>query len=81
MVDFRRRFFARRFAFAWEKVADQTVVDGFANVFAGWVYSLGLASRRVQRGSLREYVLFIVIGLLVVFVLISVFRVSAIAGH
>jgi NADH:ubiquinone oxidoreductase subunit 5 (subunit L)/multisubunit Na+/H+ antiporter MnhA subunit len=71
----------RRFAFAWERVADQTIVDGFVNLFAGWMYSLGLSSRRVQRGSLREYVLFIAVGLLVVFVLISVFRVSAVAGH
>jgi NADH-quinone oxidoreductase subunit L len=70
----------RRFAFAWEKAADQTIVDGFVNVFAGWMYSLGLSTRRVQRGSLREYVLYIGIATLVVFVLISVFRATAVAG-
>jgi NADH-quinone oxidoreductase subunit L len=70
----------RRFAFAWEKVADQTIVDGFVNVFAGWMYSLGLSTRRVQRGSLREYVLYIAMATIVVFVLISIFRATAVAG-
>jgi NADH-quinone oxidoreductase subunit L len=70
----------RRFAIAWEKAADQTLVDGFVNVFAGWMYSLGLSTRRVQRGNLREYVLYIGIATLVVFVLISVFRATAVAG-
>jgi hypothetical protein len=26
----------RRFAVFWERLADQVVVDGFVNVFAGW---------------------------------------------
>jgi NADH-quinone oxidoreductase subunit L len=69
----------RRFAVLWERLADQVVVDGFVNVFAGWTYSLGLTMRRAQRGNLREYVLYIVAGTVIVFVLISVFR-AAVAG-
>ncbi len=70
----------RRFAVAWERVADQVVVDGFVNLFAGWMYSLGLSTRRVQTGNLREYVLFIAVGTLVLFIVISVFRAAAVAS-
>jgi NADH-quinone oxidoreductase subunit L len=70
----------RRFAYGWEWLADRVVVDGFVNVFAGWMYSLGLATRRVQRGNLREYVLFILVGALVLFVVISIFRVTYAGG-
>ncbi len=61
----------RVFSNAWEKVADQTIVDGFVNLFASWTYSIGVALRQVQRGRLREYVMFIVLGTVVLFVLIS----------
>jgi NADH:ubiquinone oxidoreductase subunit 5 (subunit L)/multisubunit Na+/H+ antiporter MnhA subunit len=58
---------ARRF----ELIADRGIVDGFVNVFAGWTYSLGLSLRTVQTGRLRQYVLFIVVGAVALFILIS----------
>ncbi len=70
----------RRFAAVWDRVADRAIVDGFVNLFAGWTYSLGLSARSIQRGNLREYVLFIAVGTVVVFILISVFRAAAVAG-
>jgi len=62
-----------RFARAWEYVADQSIVDGLVNLIASWTYSLGLSLRGLQTGQLRQYVLFIVIGAVAIFVLISFF--------
>jgi NADH-quinone oxidoreductase subunit L len=63
----------------WEKLADRTIVDGSVNLLAGWVYSLGLSLRVLQTGRLRQYVMFIVVGSLAVFVLVSFFWNSAVA--
>ncbi len=50
---------------------DQKVVDGFVNLFARKTWSFGLELRRIQTGRLREYVLFIALATVVLFVLIS----------
>ncbi|RIK87287.1 MAG: NADH-quinone oxidoreductase subunit L [Planctomycetota bacterium] len=50
---------------------DQTVVDGTVNTFADWTWDFGLLLRRLQTGSVRQYVLFIVAGTLVLFVAVS----------
>ena len=63
------RWFATRF----ELIADRIVVDGLVNLLAGWLYSLGIAFHRVQTGQLRQYVMFIVVGAVAVFLLISFF--------
>jgi NADH:ubiquinone oxidoreductase subunit 5 (subunit L)/multisubunit Na+/H+ antiporter MnhA subunit len=65
--------FTVSFARAWEWFADRVVVDGFVNIFAGWLYSLGVQLRVIQTGRLRQYVVFIVIGALAIFVLVSFF--------
>ena len=57
----------------WENFADRTVVDGLVNGFAAKCYSFGLGLRTVQTGRIRQYVLFIVLGAIAVFVLISFF--------
>jgi NADH-quinone oxidoreductase subunit L len=62
-----------RFAKWWEFIADQSIVDGAANLLAGWTYSLGLSLRSLQTGRIRQYVMFIVIFALAIFVLISFF--------
>ncbi|HYO24322.1 MAG TPA: NADH-quinone oxidoreductase subunit L [Lacipirellulaceae bacterium] len=41
---------------------DRTVVDGTVNTFAHWTWDFGLLLRKLQSGSLRQYVLFIVMG-------------------
>jgi NADH-quinone oxidoreductase subunit L len=61
----------RWFAAAWDRLADGLLVDGSVNLLARCVYHSGLWLRRLQTGQLRQYVLFIVIGMLAVFVLIS----------
>ena len=62
-----------RFARWWEYIADQSIVDGFVNLFAAWTYSLGLSLRAIQTGRIRQYVMFIVIGAIAIFALISFF--------
>ena len=69
----------RRFAAVFEFIADQTIVDGSVNLFASWTHSLGLSLRKLQTGKLRQYVLFIVIGTLALFVLVSLFWGNAVA--
>ena len=55
------------------QVADRTLVDGFVNLFAAWTYSLGVSLHAIQTGRIRQYVMFIVIGAVAIFVLISFF--------
>ncbi len=61
----------RGFSNKFDAVADRTIVDGSVNLFASWMYNLGTALREVQRGKLREYIMFIVLGTIVMFVLVS----------
>jgi NADH-quinone oxidoreductase subunit L len=61
------------FSRMWDLWADRTLVDGFVNVMAGWCYSFGLQLRSLQTGRIRQYVMFIVVGSLAVFVLVSFF--------
>ena len=63
----------RSFSSLWDRIADGVVVDGFVNAFAKWMYSLGLSLREMQTGRLRQYVMFIVVGTVAVFVLVSFF--------
>ncbi|HMC10939.1 MAG TPA: NADH-quinone oxidoreductase subunit L, partial [Pirellulaceae bacterium] len=61
------------FSKTWDFIADRTVVDGFVNLFAAWTYSLGISLHAIQTGRIRQYVMFIVIGAVAIFVLISFF--------
>lgn len=62
-----------RFASMFEWLADRTVIDGFVDRFAAATYRLGLSLRIVQTGSLRQYVLFLVVGVIAVFLISSLF--------
>jgi NADH:ubiquinone oxidoreductase subunit 5 (subunit L)/multisubunit Na+/H+ antiporter MnhA subunit len=46
----------------FDVVFDRAVVDGTVNTLASWTWDFGLLLRRLQTGSLRQYVLFIVMG-------------------
>jgi NADH-quinone oxidoreductase subunit L len=50
---------------------DRYFVDGLVNVIARWTFSTGVALRGVQTGRLRQYVMFIVVGTVALFVMIS----------
>lgn len=57
---------------------DRHLVDGFVNSTANATWSVGLKLRDLQTGRLRQYVMFIVVGTVVLFALASMaFRVSA----
>jgi NADH-quinone oxidoreductase subunit L len=57
----------------WDYWVDRSWIDGTANIIASWTYSLGLQLRGLQTGRVRQYVMFIVLGSLAVFVLVSFF--------
>jgi len=63
----------RGFSTFWEQLADRTVVDGIANGLARWTYRLGTSLKVLQTGRLRQYVMFIVLGAIAIFVLMSFF--------
>ena len=66
-------WFVRSFSVAGERIADQTIVDGFVNRLASFTYNSGLKLRGAQTGSLRQYVMFIGAGTVAVFALASFF--------
>ncbi len=63
----------RTIAVFWDRVADQKVVDGVVNWTAAMTHRLGIALRAVQTGRLRQYVMFIVVAAVALFLVISFF--------
>jgi NADH:ubiquinone oxidoreductase subunit 5 (subunit L)/multisubunit Na+/H+ antiporter MnhA subunit len=59
---------------------DRTIVDGLVNATADATWNTGLKLRGLQTGRLREYVLFIVLGTVALFVLASLAFRSTLAG-
>ena len=62
---------AKKVANVWTKILDGFVIDGFVDWLGCSVYRVGTSLRRVQTGNLRQYVLFIVIGAVAIFVFVS----------
>jgi NADH-quinone oxidoreductase subunit L len=60
-------------------VGDRFIVDNTVDTVAAETWNLGLALRTVQTGRLRQYVMFIVVGTIVIFLIASVWR-YAVAG-
>jgi NADH-quinone oxidoreductase subunit L len=52
---------------------DRTFVDGIVNGIARWTYTIGMQLRSLQTGSIRQYVLWLAIGVVSLFVLISLY--------
>ena len=63
----------RWFSDAFEFIADRIIVDGLVNSVARCVRAIGLSLRVIQTGSIRHYVMFIAIGAVVLFLLITIF--------
>jgi NADH-quinone oxidoreductase subunit L len=61
-------------------VGDRWVIDNAVDTFAEKTWNLGLSLRSVQTGHLRQYVMFIVVGTVVLFVVASLWWSFAIAG-
>jgi NADH:ubiquinone oxidoreductase subunit 5 (subunit L)/multisubunit Na+/H+ antiporter MnhA subunit len=69
-----------RLANLWDRIFDRFAIDGLVNRVAGWTRSLGRSLRAVQTGELRQYVMFIVLGVVLIFLFISVFWNPVLAG-
>jgi NADH-quinone oxidoreductase subunit L len=54
-----------------EDFIDRRFVDGFVNIFADWTYGIALWFRGAETGRVRQYVMFIVVGTVGMFVLIT----------
>jgi NADH-quinone oxidoreductase subunit L len=65
----------------FDDAIDRYLVDGLVNLIANWTYSFGLSLRALQTGKLRQYVMFIVVGTVGLFVLISFYWSYAQAGN
>jgi NADH-quinone oxidoreductase subunit L len=60
-------------------VGDRFIIDKGVDTLAAETWNVGLALRNVQTGRLRQYVMFIVVGTVVLFLVASVWR-YAVAG-
>jgi NADH:ubiquinone oxidoreductase subunit 5 (subunit L)/multisubunit Na+/H+ antiporter MnhA subunit len=61
-------------------VGDRWIIDNSVDTFAEKTWDLGLTMRSIQTGRLRQYVMFIVVGTIVLFVVASVWWKYAVAG-
>lgn len=52
---------------------DRLLVDGLVNLTARWTHAVGLRLRSVQTGNVRQYVMLLVLGMVLLFILTSVF--------
>jgi NADH:ubiquinone oxidoreductase subunit 5 (subunit L)/multisubunit Na+/H+ antiporter MnhA subunit len=52
---------------------DCVFVDGLVNLIARWSYRAGISLRALQTGNLRQYVMFIAVGTVALFVLVSLY--------
>jgi NADH-quinone oxidoreductase subunit L len=65
----------------WDGKFDLGVVDGLVNLTANVIYGIGGWLRGFQTGSLRNYVLFLVLSAVAIFLILSYLFVSfAVAG-
>ena len=62
-----------RFATFWEWLTDRTLIDGLVDRIAAGTYRIGISLRGLQTGSVRQYVLFLVVGVIAIFLISSLF--------
>lgn len=54
----------------WDRKFDEGVIDGIVNLMGNSTYSLGLSLRNLQTGRIRQYVTFIAVSVVTLFVLL-----------
>ena len=59
---------------------DRVIVDGIVNVAGSVTWKAGLELKRIQTGNLRQYVMFIVVGTVAIFVLATLLFRTSFAG-
>lgn len=65
---------AARSVATFDDVIDRYAVDGAVNWSARWIYATGNGLRQLQTGKLRQYVTFIVVATVAIFVIVSFLR-------
>ena len=63
----------RVLASIWDRLLERSMIDGLANGIGRWTQRVGISLRNVQTGQLRQYVLFIVVGTVALFLMVSFF--------
>jgi len=58
------------FVSKWDKMFDEAVVDGFVNLLGDSTFAVGRSLRVIQTGRLRQYVMFIVVGVVALFAIL-----------
>ena len=58
----------RTFTTGFDRWIDQLFVDGFVNWVAARTYAIGIWLRKPQTGRLRQYVVFIVVGTMAMYI-------------
>ena len=58
----------------FDDVIDRYGVDGTVNWTAKWIYATGDSLRQLQTGKLRQYVTFIVVATVAIFVIVTFIR-------
>ena len=61
----------RWFCTGFDTWIDRLFVDGLVNWFARKIHAIGLALRGVQTGKIRQYVVFIIVGTVALFVIVT----------
>ena len=59
---------------------DRVFVDALVNLAARWTYAIGIQLRSLQTGNIRQYVMWIVVGTVGLFVLMNLYWGYAVAG-
>jgi len=54
----------------WDRLFDENLVDGFVNLLGTSTFAVGRSLRVVQTGRLRQYVMFIVVGVVALFAIL-----------
>jgi NADH-quinone oxidoreductase subunit L len=57
----------------WDRIFDEQIIDGFVNRLADATFATGRVFGYLQTGKLRQYVMFIVVGLVGIWVVVQVF--------
>ncbi|MHB8951751.1 MAG: NADH-quinone oxidoreductase subunit 5 family protein [Pirellulaceae bacterium] len=62
-----------RFATISAWITDHTIIDALVDQIAAVTYRTGISLRGLQTGNLRQYVLFLVVGMIAIFLISSLF--------
>ena len=54
----------------WDRIFDEKIVDGFVNLIGEATFSFGRSLKVIQTGRLRQYVMFIVVGVVALFAIL-----------